>query len=460
MEFRFENAGSPAQTNATSVNKPRLVELDFEGIKFDTSRFQEIDSNKYTMFDLTKAEQLDDISLNARINMIDSWVEDMKHNGHYSYRRELVSGCKPISTVTDMETGEYRKMINLGSNDYLNLSQHPRVIEATVRCLREFGFGSGSAPLLSGTMRMHRELELKLARLKGCEDALTFSSGYAANSGTIAALLRKNDVAIYDRYCHASLLDGSTGTNRMIFSHNDMSSLEFVLKKAQNRYNNKLIILDGVYSMDGDIAKLDEIIALARHYGAWVMVDDAHATGVIGETGKGTLEHFGLEGKVDIVSGTLSKTMGSVGGYIAGSSKLMKMLAWTSRSFVFSSSGPLPAMAAAIEALDVIQDEPELREKLWDNVHYLRGHLIDLGFDLGNSETAIIPLILGDDYKVKEMTTRLDKAGIFVNSVPYPAVPRRLSRVRISVTAGLSREDLDYVIREITRISHELSVFG
>lgn len=460
MEFRIENLASTARTQTSGGSSSRPTELNFEGIRFDASRFQEIDSDKYSMFDLTQNEQIDAISFSARAAMVDSWVDDMRQKGYYLYRRELLSGCKPLSTVADNLTGEFRQMINLGSNDYLNLSQHPRVLNAAIASIRAYGIGSGSAPLFSGTMRIHRQLEQQLAALKGCDDAITFTSGYAANSGTISALLRKNDVAIYDRYCHASLFDGSVAGNRLIYSHNDMKSLEFVLRKAENRFVNKLIILDGVYSMDGDIAKLDEIVELAHHYGAWVMVDDAHATGVIGKTGKGTMEHFNLEGKVDIVSGTLSKTLGGIGGYIAGSDKLVNLVKNTARSFIFSSSGPVMAAAAALESIKIIQEEPELRTKLWENIHYLRSNLISLGFDLGNSETAILPLVLGDDYKVKEMALRLDKAGIFVNSVPYPAVPRRLSRVRISVTAGLSREDLDRVIVEISRIGKDLSIIN
>ena len=460
MEFKLDNAALTAGTQTSGISRPRSIELDFEGIRFDASRYQEIDSEKYSLFNLLQDERIDDTSFNARVSMLDSWVEDMTLHGHYLYRRELISGCKPVSTVVDGATGEYRQMINLGSNDYLNLSQHPRVIQAAIACIQEYGVGSGSAPMFSGTMRVHRQLEKELASMKGCDDAITFPSGYAANSGTIGALLRKNDVAIYDRYCHASLFDGSVAGNRLVFSHNDMRSLEFVLQKAQNRFVNKLILLDGVYSMDGDIAKLDEIVAMAHHYGAWVMVDEAHATGIIGKTGKGTPEYFDLIGKVDIVSDTLSKTLGSIGGYIAGSHKLMSLLKNAARSFVFSSSGPVMAAAAALESLKVIQEEPELRTRLWENIHYLRSKLIALGFDLGNSETAIIPLVLGDDYKVKEMSARLDQAGIFVNSVPYPAVPRRLSRVRISVTAGLTREDLDKVIFEAARIGRELAVIN
>ena len=286
---------------------------------------------------------------------------------------------------------------------------------------------------------------------------MLFTSGYGANVGTIKALLKDNDVAICDMYAHASLMDGCSNTNKLYFKHNDMESLTVALKKAK-AYNNKLVIVDGVYSMDGDLAKLDEIVDLAHQYGAWVMVDEANATGVIGDEGRGSAEYFGLEGKIDIISGTFSKALGAVGGFVAGSREMITYLQVASRSYMFSTAPAMPVIAGVIEALNVIEDEPQLREKLWNNIAYFKHGLVEAGFNIGDSETAIIPLIIGDDFKVKEMTHRLHNAGIFVNAVPYPAVPKKLTRVRLSLTAGHTIEQLDTALREIIRVAKELRI--
>jgi len=296
---------------------------------------------------------------------------------------------------------------------------------------------------LGGTTALHVQLEERVARFKSCESAIIYTSGFGSNAGTLLALLSKRDVAIIDSYAHASLLDGCANTNIRPFRHNNMTSLERMLHTVKDDFRTKLIIVDGVYSMDGDIARLDKIVELARAYHAYVMVDEAHATGVIGENGRGTPEHFHLEGKVDIVAGTFSKALGVVGGFIAASRELVQLLRYWSRSYLFSTAMTPQAVGSLIAALDVIEQEPELRAKLWTNISYFREGLTALGFDLGEAETAIFPIILGDDIKVKEMCRLLHEDNVYANPVCFPAVPPKQARIRLSIMAGHTREHLD-----------------
>jgi glycine C-acetyltransferase len=369
-----------------------------------------------------------------------------------------VNGTKVLTKVKDPQTGELRDMLNLASNDYLNFTQDERIWNEVKAIVQEYGSGAGGVPLLSGSMDIIKKLQNKIAEFKGAEASIVYSSGYGANFGTISGLVGKRDIAIYDMFAHASLIDGSKGSNKKFFAHNDPKSLEKVLQNVQNDYINKLVVVDGVYSMDGDICRLPEILDIAHYYGAWVLVDEAHATGVLGKNGRGTLEHFGLEGKVDIVTGTLSKAVGSVGGYVAASERLINYLKYTSRSFMFSTSPFIPSVVASLKALELIEQKQAGMDKLWDNIYFIKDRLTEAGFNLGNAETAIFPLILGDDNKVKEMTYRLHNRGIFVNPVPYPAVPRKLTRVRLSVTAGFSRAQLEYVVDNIIEIGKDMEI--
>jgi glycine C-acetyltransferase len=262
-------------------------------------------------------------------------------------------------------------------------------------------------------------------------------------------MLHKEDVAILDMLVHASIIDGCKNTNIKFFKHNDMDSLESVLKKVKDKYRTKLIAVDGVYSMDGDIAPLDEIVEIAKKYGAYVMVDEAHATGVIGENGRGTPEYFNIEGKVDIVAGTFSKAVGGVGGFIATNKELVNLLNFYSRTYMFSTAMTPQATASIIEALNVIESEPDRRERLWENIRYFKKNLEDLGFCLGNSETAIFPIIVGDELKVREMCRYLHEADIYANPVLYPAVPKRLSRIRMSLMCEHTKEHLDKALNAL-----------
>jgi glycine C-acetyltransferase len=378
-----------------------------------------------------------------RAHLFTNFLEDARWRGHWHYRRVSVTGSGPVMEVLDPDTGKARPMVYMASNDYLNLTQHPRTIAAGVEALRKYGSGAGSVPLLGGTFDIHAALEREVAMFKGCESAILYTSGFGSNAGTLLTLLNKRDVAILDLLVHASLKDGCANTNIDYFRHNNMESLEKVLAKCKSQFRTKIVIVDGVYSMDGDIALLDRIVELAHAYGAYVMVDEAHATGVIGKTGKGTPEHCGVEGKVDIVAGTFSKALGAVGGFIATNKELVNLLYFFSRSYMFSTAPTPQSVASLREALKIIVEEPQWREMLWENIHYFRKNLLAMGYDLGNSETAIFPLIVKDDLKVKEMVKFCHDNGLYVNPVVYPAVPRKVARLRASIMATHTRQHLD-----------------
>ena len=413
-----------------------------------------MDSSKYSLKDFM---YIPDRDIMEKASIFQDYTNDIRKSAIINIAGFL-KRFKPTMEVVDNYTGKVKEMIYMASNDYLNLTRHPGNISSKSALLK-YGTGAGSV-LFGGTLDIHCQLEKDIAAFKGCEDVIIYTSGFGSNSNTLLALLGKQDIAILDQFVHASIVDGCSRTNVRYFRHNKMEALEKILAKAQKEYVTKLVIVDGVYSMDGDIAPLDRIVELAHNYGAYVMVDEAHATGVIGKNGRGTPEHFNLENKVDIVAGTFSKGLGSVGGFIASNSKLIEYLRFYSRGYMFSTAMTPQAAGSLSEALKVIVEEPDLREKLWDNIRYFRENLLSLGFNLGDAETAIFPIIIGDDWKVKEMGRRLDEMGIYVNPVFYPAVSRKLSRVRISLMAQHTREHLDSVLNALEDLGREYGVIG
>jgi len=445
--------------NTETISYPYFRDGQEEYLHFNASGPGMIDSARYTLLEVLHDKRLDCLSFKERVEIMSSFIAGTKAVQHYTYRRELLGASDAEVNVKCGVYNKIQKMINLASNDYLNLSIHPRVRKAAADCVLQFGLGSGSAPMLMGTHSIHRKLEQKIAAFQNCESAMLFTSGYGANTGVLKALLKENDVAICDMYAHASLMDGCTHTNQLYFLHNDINSLKSALKKAAG-YKNKIVIIDGVYSMDGDIAKLDEILAVAHAYGAWVLCDEAHATGIIGDCGKGTAAHFGLEGKVDIITGTFSKALGGVGGFVAGSKALISYLQIAARSYMFSTSPPLPVAAAMLEALNIIETEPLLMQNLWNNIRYFRNALQLMGFNTGASETSIIPVIIGNDFLVKEITHRLHNAGVLVNAVPYPAVPKKLTRIRLTLSANLAKDQMDYALEQIEKAARETGVIS
>ncbi len=416
-----------------------------------------MNSDLYTLASFIEATE-DDIL--AKTAPFYKYFEDYKRKGYLTYRRLATSGMDNRVKVRDPETGREREFIMLGSNNYLGLATHPKVIEAAVEATRRYGTGSGGAGLLCGTSLLHGELEERLAAFKGCEDALVFPTGYAANLGAIAALARKGDVVVFDRLAHASIVDGCRLTDGAFypFRHNSAEHLDIVLREKAGGAAGKLVAVEGVYSMDGDLPPLKEICEVAQRHGACLLVDEAHATGVTGPTGRGTVEHFGLEGKVDVVMGTLSKTLGSLGGFICSTKEVVNYLRFYARPYFFSAS-PAPAqMAAAIVALKLIDEERWRLERLWENVAYLKEKLRDIGFDCLDSRSAIIPIMIGNELITRKIGKRLHELGIFVNPILYPAVPKNKTRLRLSVMATHTRADLDRALDALETAGREVSL--
>ena len=378
--------------------------------------------------------------------------ESVRKKGYYFFFRKLESP-QDSEVVVDG-----RRVIMAGSNNYLGLTNHPQVKEAAIKAIEKFGTGCAGSRFLNGNLEIHEELETKLARFFRKEAALVFATGYQTNLGTIGALLGRNDVAILDKYDHASIIDGcrlSFGQAKK-FRHNDMKDLERVLQGTKDK--GKLIIVDGVFSMEGDIADLPNIVKLAKAYGARVMVDDAHAVGVLGQGGRGTAEHFGLEDQVDLIMGTYSKSLAAIGGFVVGSRVVIDCIKHTGRSMIFSASLPPALVASVSAALDIIEEQPQLRTQLWKNTHKMLKGYKELGYDTGTSETPIIPIIIKDSIKTYEMCKLLFENGIFVNAVVSPAVPPGRELLRTSYMATHTEEQLDRVLGAFQKVGKQLGL--
>ncbi len=349
-----------------------------------------------------------------------------------------------------------RSMLLMCSNDYLGLSQHPALREAALSAMERFGFGSGASRLVSGTSPMHEELENALATFKKAEATILFNSGYAANTGIIPALVQEGDVVFSDSLNHASIVDGCRLSRAVVrvYRHKDMNHLETLLRE-NGHARRKLIVTDGVFSMDGDIAPLQDIAALADRYGALLMVDDAHATGVLGKTGRGTVEHFGLEGRVPIQMGTLGKALGAFGAYVAGNKDLIDFLINRSRSYIYSTSLPPAVCAASLAALRIIDSEPGRRESLWRNRKRFVEGIESLRISIGSSETPILPLMIGGTEKAVKAGTRLRESGIFATAIRPPTVPEGTSRIRMTLMANHSDADIDRALDVLHTLREE-----
>lgn len=353
-----------------------------------------------------------------------------------------------------------KEVINLSSNNYLGLANNPRLKKAALEALEKWGVGAGAVRTIIGNMSIHEELEKKLAEFKHVEAVLVFQSGFTANAGAIPSVVDKGDVIISDELNHASIIDGCRLSRADVirYKHSDMKDLERVINEVKDNYNTKLIITDGVFSMDGDIAKLPEIVELAEKYGCLTYVDDAHASGVLGRSGRGSADHFGLHGRVDIQIGTLSKAIGVVGGYVAGNKNLIEWLNHRGRPFLFSTAAPPSVAAACLEAINILSESSELTDKLWDNARYLKNGLNKMGFNTGKSQTPITPVIAGDDRKAIELSKRLFEEGVFAQSIVFPTVPRDGARVRTIVTAAHTKKDLDDALNAFEKVGRELGL--
>lgn len=414
---------------------------------------------KNTSYSIADFYDIENEDIMGRADLFyEKFIKNIVLNKHFQYERKSYSRSGPVRKVEDPYTGKISEMIYFASNDYLNLTNHHRVIKAGKKALLKYGTGSGSVPLLGGTTDLHKKLEDRIAEYKNCESAIIYTSGYSCNSSSLLALLNKKDLAIVDRLAHASLIDGCHNTNLVVFAHNCVDSLENILKNKADKYRTKLIIVDGVYSMDGDIAHLDKILKITKHYGGYLMVDEAHASGVLGKNGRGTPEYFNLSGTIDIVSGTFSKALGGVGGFIASNKKMVSLLKFYSRGYLFSTAMNPQVAGSLIEAIDVIEQEPKIRENLWRNIKYFKKSIINLGYDIGNTQTAIFPLIIGDDYKTKEMCRELHEMNIYANPVLYPAVHKKSSRIRISLMSSHSINHLNKALEILEYVGKKYRV--
>jgi glycine C-acetyltransferase len=352
-----------------------------------------------------------------------------------------------------------KEVIQLSSNNYLGLTSHSRMKEAADKANEEYGVGTGSVRTIAGTLQMHEDFEEKLAKFKHTEAALVFQSGFTTNQGVLSSILGKDDVVISDELNHASIIDGIrlTKADRKIYKHVDMKSLEDALKQSGD-YRTRLVVTDGVFSMDGNIAPLPEIVELAEKYDALVMVDDAHASGVLGDNGRGTVNHFNLDGRVHIQVGTLSKAIGVLGGYVASTKTLREYLIHKGRPFLFSTSHPPAVTAANDAAIDVLLEEPELIDKLWDNTKFFKDGLNELGFDTGISETPVTPVMVGDDALTHKFSDELFEEGVFAQGIVFPTVQRGKGRIRTIVTAEHSKEELQEALDAFEKVGKKLGI--
>lgn len=381
-------------------------------------------------------------------------IQELKDEG--VYRKLPVMG-----SASDAEVElNGRKVINLSSNNYLGFANNPRMKKAAIEAVEKYGVGSGAVRTIIGNMDIHEKLEETLAKFKREEAAFIYQSGFNCNAGTIQAITEAGDLIISDELNHASIIDGArlSKAAKTIYKHSDMESLESVLKENKDKYRNMLIITDGVFSMDGDIAKLPEIVELAEEYGAMTYVDDAHGSGVLGESGRGTVDHFGLHGRIDFTIGTLSKAIGVIGGYVAGSKTMYEWLSHRARPVLFSTSLPPAAVGAITEALNMLMESTEYTDKLWDNAAYFKEKMGSLGFDTGHSETPITPVIIGDEAKTMEFSKRLLDKGVFVSGIVFPTVPKGTGRLRCMVTAAHSREQLDKAVEAFKQVGEEMGI--
>lgn len=380
-------------------------------------------------------------------------LDSMKENHTWQDIKQLESMQGPSVTVN------HQKVIQLSSNNYLGFTSHPRLINAAQEAVQQYGAGTGSVRTIAGTFTMHQELEKKLAAFKKTEAALVFQSGFTTNQGVLSSILSKEDIVISDELNHASIIDGIrlTKADKKVYQHVNMSDLERVLRKSMN-YRMRLIVTDGVFSMDGNIAPLPDIVELAEKYDAFVMVDDAHASGVLGENGRGTVNHFGLDGRVHIQVGTLSKAIGVLGGYAAGSKVLIDYLRHKGRPFLFSTSHPPAVTAACLEAIDVLLEEPEHMERLWENTAYFKAMLVKMGLTLTKSETPILPILIGDEGVAKQFSDQLLSHGVFAQSIVFPTVAKGKARIRTIITAEHTKDELDQALDVIEKTAKELQL--
>ena len=388
-------------------------------------------------------------------------INELKDKGTHFRLRVLDDEQAPVCTF------DGKKVINLASNNYLGLTTHPKLREAALEATRKYGVGSGAVRTIAGTMKIHMELEEKIARFKNVEACVVFQSGFTANAGTVSAILGKEDFIISDQLNHASIIDGArlSRAKILVFEHKNIADAEAKLASVKDQPGRKLLISDGVFSMDGDIGPLPQLCDLAEKYGAIMMVDDAHASGVLGRNGRGTIDHFHVHGRVDVQVGTLSKAIGALGGYVCGTRDLIDFLYHRARPFLFSTSHPPSVAASCIAAFDVLEQEPKRIEKLWENTRFWKKELGRLGFDIGGkttpaSETPITPIIIGDGKLTMDFSRELFREGVMGTGIAYPTVPEGKARVRTIMTATHTQEELEQALEVLARVGKRMGILA
>jgi len=398
-------------------------------------------------------------SARPQLSYLSNQLNEFKQKGTYFRLRVLEDEQAPVCTF------DGKRVINLASNNYLGLTTHPKLREAALEATRKYGVGSGAVRTIAGTMKVHMELEEKIARFKNVEASVVFQSGFAANAGTVSAVLGKEDFIISDELNHASIIDGARLSRATIkvFRHKDVSHAEEQLKQIASQPGHKLLITDGVFSMDGDIAPLPALCDLAEKYGAIMMVDDAHSSGVLGRNGRGTIDHYKVHGRVDIQVGTLSKAIGALGGYVCGSRDLIDYLFHRARPFLFSTSHPPSVAATCVAAFEVLEQEPERIDKLWENTRFWKKELGNLGFNIGGvntpaSETPITPIIIGDGKLTMDFSRELFKESVLGTGIAFPTVPEGKARIRTIMTATHTRSELEQALEVLKRVGKRMAI--
>ena len=390
----------------------------------------------------------------SKIDWLTQEIDGLKEQGLYN-RIRTIGSAQGARIVVDG-----KDVLNFCSNNYLGLANHPKLIEAAKEATKKYGVGPAAVRTIAGTTDLHVQLEQRLAKFKGAQDVITFQSGFTANLGAISALVGKEDVIFSDRLNHASIIDGCrlSGAKIVAYEHNDASALEDAIKEHASNFRRALIITDGVFSMDGDIAPLPNLVEVAKKYDIMIMVDDAHGEGVLGKGGRGIVDHFGLHGQVDIEVGTMSKAFGVVGGIVAGDKVIIEWLRQRGRPFLFSSAVTAPDAAACLAAVDLLEESTELVDKLWDNAKYFKAEMKKLGFDTGVSETPITPVMLGEAPLAQQFSRELFEEGVFAMSIGFPTVAKGKARIRVMISASHDRDDLGQGLEAFARVGKRLGV--
>lgn len=392
-----------------------------------------------------------------------AYLDFLKANGHLNYRIESLSPVGPEMNLMLPGDDHPTWCVCLVSNDYLGFSQHKLIKEAVIKGIETYGTGSGASPAIGGHFTYHEQLERKIAAFYKRSDAILYTTGYTANSATLQCILhrddnpQKSDIAIFDMNVHASVYEGGLTTTVKTFLHNDLEALEHVLKNVKERYRTKMVVIDGVYSQDGDIAPIAQIAELTHRYGCYLVVDDAHGIGVVGATGRGVIELDNVFDQVDIITGTFSKALGNIGGYVIASPEVITYLKYQSKQHLFSTTAT-PAVMGILKAIDLVDEEPEWRTRLWENIEYLKNGLIEMGFEVGTTASAVIPVKVGDILKTLEAGRLLLKAGVYTNPIMYPAVSKKNARIRMNVMATHTKAHLDKVLAAFKEIDETLHI--